>query len=417
MSAGFPAASSAGFDDWGAPGPVETSGFGEEPQGNSRRKKKDRKGASGFDDGFGGSAGDLGGFGGDLRSQSPSREPMDYEEPPRSRHSSRDRTSDRADIGAPSFSEWGTGRQRSSSREHHRSTSREQQREELAVVVAQFEAVMEADRTVSKQLKREIDDLEQELRQVHETRDQLERQLRQEADESQRFKTQQQELERRVEGAKNRLVDHREDRRAVNLESISLRRDRDHFADELSFLKRMAEEEEQTLDAIGRSNQFLDKSCKGLEAHTQQLELQRKEVLRQVATEREVARHEERENAETRNQIERMRREQAAAAMGRRDAHLREEKMREMQRDGPVQLPRSNGQRPADPYRPDGHSWANNLVGSGLPQPEDPTRRFATAPGNQQAAQLGVVAPGDARSHGPSPRSLTPAGPRSREGV
>lgn len=397
MSAAFPAASTGGFDDWSAPGHTETSGFGDDPQGKSRRrKKKDRKGGGGFDDGFG-SKNDLGGFGADSftepdRMKSPpslAAQPIDFEEP-RSRHSSWDRKSDRGDIGAPSFGDRDTGR--------HRSTSREHRHVDLGSVVGQYEAVIEADRTVSQQLRRDVDGLEEELRHVRETQDHLEQQVRKEADESKRLKSQQQQLERQLGVSKNSLVEHREDRRAVNLESISLRRDRDHFADELAFLQRMSEEEEKTLESHRNSNQFLEKSCKSLEAHTQQLELERKEVLRQVAKERELARHEERQNAEIKNQLERMQREQASAVMGRRDTQLRDEKLREMQGGGPVQAPFVDGLRPTDPYRPDGHSWANNVGGRGSHRPD-------------------VMAPGRPLSAGPSPHGLTPAGPRIREGV
>jgi len=407
MSAALHAASTGGFDDWSAPATLETSGFGEEPHTKSRRrKKKDRKGAGDFDDGFG-SKNDLGGFGVDSfaephRMKSPpslAAQPIEFEETRSqacSRHSSWDRRSDHGDAGAPSFGDRDTGR--------HRSTSREQQHHDLNSVSGQYLAVIEADRTVSQQLRRDVDELEEELQQVRETNDQLEQQVRQEVDESKRLTSQQQQVKRQLEVSKSRLVEHREDRRAINLESISLRRDRDHFADELAFLQRMSDEEEKTLEAHRNANQFLEKSCKSLEAHTQQLELERREVLRQIASEKELARHEERQNAEMRNQLDRMQREQAAAATGRREAHLRDEKLRDTQRDGPAYPTVADGIRYSDPYRPDVHSWVSNVAGRGPLRPE--------IQGSQTA-----MAPGRARSHGAPPNRLTPAGRGSREGV
>jgi len=202
---------------------------------------------------------------------------------------------------------------------------------DLSSVRSHFEAVIQADQAISRGLKREVDELEDELRQTSDVRTQLDQTLRREKQSGALLEEQRRELERQLQSSKQRLVDLREDRKAVNLESISLRRDREHFAEELKFLQRTAEDEEQTLETMRRSNTYLEKSYQNLESHTVQLELQRKEILEQVASEKETMRQEERQNAELRNKLERMRREQAASTAGYQEAHHREQQLREMQ--------------------------------------------------------------------------------------
>lgn len=278
---------------------------------------------------------------------------------------------------------------------------------ELSSMVKHFEAVIEADRALSKHLRREVDDLEQDLRNVRETKDQLERTVRQEQEDGDRANEQRRHLERQLQEKKQRLADLRDERRAVNLESISLRRDRDHYAEELQFLQRMAEEEEQTLETVRSSNQFLEKSQKTLELHTHQLEVQRKEVLAQVSKERELVRQEERQNAELRNKLERMRREQQQVAMSRQEASHRQERLRQYQTDGPP-VPMSMDGRPRDPSRMESHSWAHNLTGGD----RDPR-------GDVYGDYRDYRDPRDSRdSRDPRSRAeLAPSGPRSREGV
>merc|ERR1712032_1046370 len=101
--------------------------------------------------------------------------------------------------------------------------------------------------------------------------------------------------------------------------------------------------------------QFLEKSYRSLEAHTETLERQRREVMHQVERGQGMVRQEERLNSEMRNKLERMRREHAAAANGRREAYLREQRLREMQSDYPKSV---DGRHV--------NSWAKSLL-SGAP--------------------------------------------------
>lgn len=242
--------------------------------------------------------------------------------------------------------------------------AKEQERYQLSGAISQFESMITADREVSRQLRREVDSMDEELRRVREAHDQMERQMKQEQLEAQRLVEQRRQLERQLQDTKNRLGNLREDRRAANLESISLRRDREHFGEELAFLRRMAEDEDKTLEVVRRANQFLEKSCQDLEDHTTKLEQQRKELLQQVAAEKQLKQSEERQNAEMRNQRDRTRREQAQFVAERREMHMREMRVQEMQNNGRPDPRRGVG---LEAPRPDGsnHSWAHSVSGAG----------------------------------------------------
>merc|ERR1711920_1096948 len=162
----------------------------------------------------------------------------------------------------------------------------------------------------------------------------------------------------------------REDRRAVNLESLSLRRDRTHFAEECALLQQMAGDEEKTLDVVQKANQYLEKSYYELDAQTGLLEQQRRELLQQVTKEKELVRVEERQSAELRNTLERMKREHITIVAERREANRREQQIIEMQTDG-QQVHSQTDRRPREALQKQGHSWASVLAGSGFDNKSD----------------------------------------------
>eukprot|EP00929_Paragymnodinium_shiwhaense_P090670 TRINITY_DN50824_c0_g1_i1.p1 TRINITY_DN50824_c0_g1~~TRINITY_DN50824_c0_g1_i1.p1 ORF type:complete len:845 (+),score=163.50 TRINITY_DN50824_c0_g1_i1:64-2598(+) len=247
---------------------------------------------------------------------------------------------------------------------------RQKKREELGHVLADFESVVAADRAVARQMEREVVDLEEELRHVNEARQQLERQVQQERRDAERTTDERSKLEQQMADSRRKLADMREDRRALNLESISLGRDRAHFSEELSFLRRLAGDEAKSLEIILAANQLLERSCQDLEVHTAQLEVQRKELAQAVIAEKELLRQNERQNAELRNRLERARREHAAFLAERREASKREMTLRTMQshydnlpRQYQLQMP------------PQGvHSWAHSVTA------EPPARKASSQP-------------------------------------
>merc|ERR1711957_366996 len=112
-------------------------------------------------------------------------------------------------------------------------------------------------------------------------------------------------------GARRRLAELREERRAVNVDSLSLRHDRLHCQEELEFMQSIGENELQVLQIGLQANQQLERSYTDLEAHTEVLEKQRRSLTHQVQEEKDMVRQEERHNAELRNRLEQMRRQQA----------------------------------------------------------------------------------------------------------
>merc|ERR1712007_173280 len=206
-----------------------------------------------------------------------------------------------------------------------------------------------------------VDEREDELQQVREVLMQYQRQVQSAQRDGEHLLDQRRQLDRKVADMKDQLSELHDARRSMNLKSVSMRRDCAHFMGELKFLQNMSEQEERSLETLRSSNQILEKACRSLEVHIEQLERQRKEVIVQVAQDKDIVRQEERYNAEMRNQVERMQREKAAAAAGRREAHLRESKLREMQSHGPERLPVSDG-RPRHPQLIEGHSWAHQLM-------------------------------------------------------
>eukprot|EP00929_Paragymnodinium_shiwhaense_P094807 TRINITY_DN55618_c0_g1_i1.p1 TRINITY_DN55618_c0_g1~~TRINITY_DN55618_c0_g1_i1.p1 ORF type:complete len:873 (-),score=252.07 TRINITY_DN55618_c0_g1_i1:151-2769(-) len=241
------------------------------------------------------------------------------------------------------------------------------QEQQLSAAAVHFEAVIEADRQLSKQLRSEVDELEEELRYIRETRDKLETQLTHEQRECEQLKDERKQLDKQSQDMKRRLQELRDARRSANLESISLRRDRSHFAEELAFLRRTVEDEERTIEAMRRANQFLDKSYRDLDAHTEELERQRRELAKQVQREKDLQRQEERQNADLRNRLERMRRERVASANDRRQGDMRDMAVREMQganvvhHNGGVQVPSRFASGARD------HTWAPGVFSSDDP--------------------------------------------------
>lgn len=231
--------------------------------------------------------------------------------------------------------------------------------EQLRSVSAQFESIIAADREVCKQLRREVDELDDEMRHMRELSNQVHQQLQQQKEDQGRLASQHSNLESCLDEARRRLAELRDSRRAMNLESLSLRRDRSHCEEELGFLKRMSEDEAESLEVARLANILLEKSCLDLEGHAEVLETQRRALAQQVYQERDLVRKEERGNAELRNKLGQLRRHQAINDASRREAEIRQQRIREMQGAGRFAPGGRSALEPAS-----GHSWAQTLVGS-----------------------------------------------------
>mmetsp|Transcript_85979 Transcript_85979/g.199917 ORF Transcript_85979/g.199917 Transcript_85979/m.199917 type:complete len:270 (+) Transcript_85979:47-856(+) len=205
----------------------------------------------------------------------------------------------------------------------------------LSQHIAHFESLIAADREVLKQLWREVESLDSELKALQDSNRQLGNQVNDQRREEDSLVEEQRLLVARLQTTKEHLGSICDDRRAVNLEALSLRHDREHFQEELVFLQQTAEEEGQMFEVISRANDFLQKSVCELTSETEVLERERRELLQQMASERELNRVQERETAQLRCMLERMRREQATRSERHREASAKEQRIQDLKANGP----------------------------------------------------------------------------------
>lgn len=238
-------------------------------------------------------------------------------------------TSDPMKLSGPEYDMPGFGSREDRTPDHFLAADDAQK--DVIAIATHLEAVIEADKKIASRLQREVDDLDEELRNTRDIREQMDRHMQTERREGDRGAEQRRELETQLQNARQQLKELRMERRAVNLEAISLRRDRDHFTNELAFLKNAYDEDTRNLEALHRANIYLEQSYQALEAHTTQLERQRREIVQQMDVEKDLMRQEERQNSELKNKLERMMRDKSLHEVERKEDALRERQLREMQ--------------------------------------------------------------------------------------
>jgi len=166
------------------------------------------------------------------------------------------------------------------------------------------------------------------------------------------------ELDQKLEDAKDQLADIREDRRAMNLEDISIMRDHEYFQEEMQWLQRMMAEETEKLQECLRSNHILDRAYRGLEVQTEQLEKNRKALVQEVEQEEADLRKELRQNAEMLTDLQRMRRQQHIDHHGRQEAQMKEQRFRQMQASHAPRSQTATAVSALEDPRERQHSWA-----------------------------------------------------------
>lgn len=287
------------------------------------------------------------------------------------------------------------------------------QEREISKACEHFSAVIEADRAVSRQLRSEVDKLEDEHQQLRNEHNHVSEEVRREKQQREQMTSEKQRLEQQLAEAKNRLDLLREHRRAVDLESISLRRDRDHVSGELLFLQKMTKEEEITLECLRHTNSDLERSYISIEGQNESLERERRHLVEQVAEERRLVQMGERQNAEIRTRVERLRRELGFEQQSRREEFEREKRREEMQTgmENPLfasrQLP-SSARVTASGIA--AHSWANTIAAEATSANGVGSSMVTITPSVQRPIVEG-------RSHATSSRQLLTTGPSSRQGV
>jgi len=179
--------------------------------------------------------------------------------------------------------------------------------------IIRLEGVIEADRRLCRFLTREVDAMEANVQTYKDISENLERDTRREARDKDRLQHQRDDFRRQVGFYKKQLSNLKDEFRKASMEAISIRRDRDHYAEEAAFLSRAVEAVERDLALFTESEMQIDKSYHQCDVQIQQLERQRKEVADELKGEKDKMRADERTNAELKAKIDRLQRETQTA--------------------------------------------------------------------------------------------------------
>jgi len=326
---GFPSQSSAadgfsaafGPDGAGSLAAFNSGGFGE------------AFGAEAFGDAFGGPTGD--GFGAESRSESPKKKGKEA-------------------ISTDFFQETFDDPFRTSQTLAALAAEGADERS-LQELARRFQRTLAADREVSKQISEEMHVLAEELRMVQDAAQQVEQQNAQEARQQQQLDGEQKGLTQQLAEQQHRLMELRDESRALNLENLSMRRDRKHLSEEVEFLQSTVGSERRALESLEHMNHIFDSYNKEMEATAELLTRQRKELP--VAKEQQQLRQEERHNNELRNLLERRKREHASLVAQQHEVHQKHQLIRAMQSDDIVAVSALKTMAP-----PEGHTWATSLL-------------------------------------------------------
>lgn len=194
------------------------------------------------------------------------------------------------------------------SRERRRSESREQTLRDTRDV-QRLDGIIEADRRLGRYLQREVDAICENVQTLKDIAANLERETRREARDRDRLRQQRDDFVRQLTFSKKRLENLKEERHKLSLESISIRRDRDHYSEEAAFLARAVEAAQKDLTLFGESEMQVDKAFHQCDAQIQELERKRREVQDELKQEKDRMRQDERTNAEIKAKIDRLQRE------------------------------------------------------------------------------------------------------------
>jgi len=227
----------------------------------------------------------------------------------------------------------------------------------LDKAVAHFHNLASADQAVSQNLRVEVDELDGELARLSEKFVEFDRQVQHEQRAFQQLEHERHRLEAQHREMRQRVGALQEQRRKMDLECLSLHRDRKHLAGEQAFLQQMAIDEEATLSVLGRANKFLERSERELEAQVELLQRERRELVHEAGKEKELSQAAKRQNAELRGRIERLKRDALLGAAERCERGLRDGRSRpEGSRQGELTLPAhgrpfSDGRLEASAYK------------------------------------------------------------------
>jgi hypothetical protein len=234
-----------------------------------------------------------------------------------------------------------------------------------ALPVEHFEVLVEADKVIISSLRRDVDELDEELSRLEEACRFEERETVRERAECDRIGLERDNLRQQLAASQRQMNELKEEHEGIVLENVMLRCDHDHFAKEAAFLKRLLDEATRDAEALQHSIEYLEQSNTSIRAHTKTLEDARNEVLQTVKNEKELLRKEQREAEFAKQALEALRVDGV-------DGLMRMSGMRPSAgfRSGPP-IPSDGVQRP--------RAAMDQMSGGGV---RDPGFGFNSAPGN-----------------------------------
>ncbi|XP_058515692.1 coiled-coil domain-containing protein 96-like, partial [Ochotona princeps] len=176
-----------------------------------------------------------------------------------------------------------------------------------------IESVVETDKRLSHLLRREIDATAEEAEEVRELRVLLEKELVREKKELALQIDRKREYEMLLEEEKLKLEQLKRRRSQVELQRVSVQRDLSHYMEEILFLKQQTEDMQKDIDVLQQANQTLVAAVKQQVLQGQNLHAARVQAFEDLHDEQEALQKTEREIAELKTLLQRMRREKADA--------------------------------------------------------------------------------------------------------
>jgi hypothetical protein len=170
---------------------------------------------------------------------------------------------------------------------------------------------------VYEDVGRSIAAMDDELRKVREESCDMEYEVQKRYVEASEADAERKVLEARWKDAQSRLSTLHVDRHGMAVNHVSVGDDRSRIAEDLSFLNKSIEQEEESLLFITRSSGFIKKSFEDIEAHHKLLETQRVRLLQEVQAERAKMAEELQLTKEMRQLEEKMRTDQKEAVTAR----------------------------------------------------------------------------------------------------
>jgi len=170
--------------------------------------------------------------------------------------------------------------------------------------VEHLEALIEADKQVVHRLRRDIDELDEELKNLDSACNREETEAAHERSECERMGQERQHLTQQLEASRRQLNELKVEHQGLHLESVLLRSDHSHYGREAAFLQRLLEEGTRDTQSLQSSIEFLETSNRSLHAHTMSLEEARQDVLQQLRAERSLLEQEQQETQQVKRALE-----------------------------------------------------------------------------------------------------------------